>query len=316
MERLVITLILCWMGICSFAEECYIPIAIEIEDAGSSQELKSVEATLRRAFSTGNLTAAEGAQFKAVISPEEISSDVITGLRPTYTVVMELYLTVSNVVTKEQFASTAIRISGSGKTVSDARKSAARSIKPGNRKIEEFVRESRRNILNYYDENLDVILNQVRKTMGLRDLERSMWMLSSIPPCIRRYGEVADLSSEIFDRYLTLDCSVKLRNANAAWAAAPDIDGARLALSYLAGIDAESSCNPEAKKLMSEIKEVVGQLYGRDRDKADDLIEFEKEMMRATIDNEQARIEAMRAIGVAYGENQVKSDNIINNFPK
>lgn len=314
MKRLVSSLIMCCVGVCSYADECNIPISIVI-DGAEAQDLTTLDATFRRAYSSDNLTSGGDAQFEVRISPENITGEAVTGIRPTTIMVMDLHITVSNLVTKEQFATTTIRAQGAGKDASAARKSAARSIKSTDKNVVDFVRESRKSILNYYDNHLDDILNKVRMTMEQRQLDRCMWLLSSVPTCINRYGEVISLSSMVFNRYMTLDCIEKMRNAKAAWAASPDVDGARLAISYLAGIDPESSCSQDALALMDDIKAAVERLYERDREKADDLMAFEKELLRAGVDNEKARIEAMRAIGVAYGENQV-GNHIINQFPK
>lgn len=308
-------MLLCCMGLYSFADDCYIPVSIAIDDVEGIQDFKTLENTLRRAFNTYNLTATEGAQFEVVVSPEEIASEVISGIRPTIVVVMNVHLTVANTVTKEQFETTTIRIQGSGKDASRARRAAVQSLKATSRNVVDFARNSRKSIVDYYDGHLDEILNQVQLAMGQRQLERCMWLLSSVPSCIKRYGDVISMSSAVFDRYLTLDCSKKLNNARVAWAASPDVDGAKLAISYLAGIDVESSCNQEAAALLNEIKAAVEEKYARDRERADDIIEFEKEMRRAAIQNEEARIEAMRAIGVAYGENQAANNNIINHLP-
>lgn len=311
MRHLFIILILCCAGLYSNAGDCYIPVSIVTD---GQQDLKGLDAALRRAFSTDNLTAAAGAQFEVIISPEEVRSEVVTGMRNTIVMVMDIHMTVTNAVTKEQFATTTIRVNGTGRDMSKARMAAARSLRSTDRKVVDFVKESRRSIIDYYDNHLDVILNQVRMSMDLRELDKCMWLLSSVPTCIKRYSEVIGLSSTVFDRYLTLDCSAKLKKAQAAWAASPDIDGARLAISYLAGIDSESSCNQPAMELLDEIRSAVRNLYERDRQVADDIFEFEKELRRADIDNERARIEAMRAIGIAYGENQAENNNIINHL--
>lgn len=315
MKRFIIAFALCCVGIFSYADECIIPISIVVDGTEDVQDFKTLDATFRCAFSSDNLTSGGDAQFEVRISPEDVASEVITGIKPTTVMVMDLHLTVSNLVTKEQFATTTIRIRGAGKNVSNARRSAARSLSSTNKNVVDFVRESRKNILRYYDSHLGDILNQVHMALDQRQLDRCMWLLSSIPTCIERYGEVISLSSVVFNRYLTLDCTQKLKNAKAAWAASPDVDGARLAISYLAGIDSESTCNQDALALMSEIKAAVARLYESDREKADDIIEFEKELRLAGIDNERARIEAMRTIGVAYGENQV-GNNIINQSTK
>lgn len=70
-------------------------------------------------------------------------------------------------------------------------------------------------------------------------------------------------------------------------------EGAALAGAYLASIDPSSSYRDEALALAEQIRKRIG-----------DDWEFAKEQQRDAVALEKARIEAIRAIGVAYGENQ------------
>ena len=298
----------------SNAEDCYFPVSITLDGGANEPYLRTVETRLQQAFNTENLTASEGAMFDVMITPIEISNEVISGMRATTTVVIDLEISIQNVVTKEQFGTASVRIQGSGKDTDRAKRSAAMSLKSNNNDVLAFVKNSRANIINYYDDNLDVVLNQVKQAMELRQLEKCMWLLSSIPSCIERYGEVINVSSAVFDKYLSIDCEEKLAKAKAAWAASQNREGAILAVSFLAGIDAESSCNNEAKALLQEIKDTISRFNDRAQSKDDELLEFDKELQRANIDNEKARIEAMRAIGIEYGKNQVQDNTIINNL--
>lgn len=316
MKKFFLTALVGVLSCMTYAQDCYIPVSITIEGVSDSKDFAAVESQVRRAFNTENITATEGALFNLSILPEKYTTETITGIRPTVVAVYDLHLNITNTVTNEQFATASIRIQGSGKNLENAIKSAARSLKADNNDLIGFTKKARKNIINYYDDNLDITINQVRQAMQLRQIEKCMWYLSSIPSCIKRYDEVISLSATVFDKYLTLDCSDKMSKAQAAWAASPDQEGAMLAISYLAGIDRESSCNEEAQKLVAEIKEAMGNLYADRKDKADRLFELDLELQRANVDNEKARIEAMRAIGVAYGQNQVDKNETINNFIK
>ena len=98
---------------------------------------------------------------------------------------------------------------------------------------------------------------------------------------------------DIYQQYVDYDCAVKVNKARAVWSASQDRSGAVLAGAYLVSIDPASSCWDEALSLAEAIRLRIG-----------DDWEFSKELMRGSVMLEKARIEAIRAIGVAYGENQ------------
>lgn len=310
MKHLLIILLMSFVAFASNAEDCYFPVSIALNKTEDEPYLGIVETRLQQAFNAENLTAAEGAMFDVVITPIEISKETISGLRATATIVIDIELCIYNVVTEERFGTTSIRVQGSGRDIDSAKKSAANNIKFQNKNILAFVRDARANIINYYDNNLDIVLNQVRQAMELRQLDKCMWLLSSIPSCIKRYGEVISASSVVFDKYLSIDCEEKLAKARSAWAAYQNRDGAVLAVSYLAGIDAGSSCNIEAKALLQEISDRISSLNDREQCKDDELLEFNKELRRDNIDNEKSIIDAIRAIGIEYARNN-KQENTI-----
>lgn len=311
MKKLLTNILVAVISLTASANDCYFPVSITLKEDAANVDFKAVEALVRRSFSTENITASQNALFDVTILPQEFNSETISGIRPVIAVVYDLTFTISNTISHEQFGSATLRLAGSGKNLSTARKAAARSLKADNVDLVRFVKMARSNVVEYYDNNLDVILNLAKLSMELQQLEKSMWLLSSVPPCINRYNEVIALSKNVFDKYLTLDCREKVTNAQMAWAASPDQDGARLAFSYLAGVNPESSCNEEAQKLVIEIKDTIARLYADNKEKANEILALEMELKRTEMDNEKARIEAMRAIGIAYGNNQPENNTNI-----
>jgi hypothetical protein len=127
-----------------------------------------------------------------------------------------------------------------------------------------------------------------------------MFLLSSIPTCINNYDAVEAAMLSTFQTYLNLDCADKVNKARQAWNALQDRDGAKIAGGYLAAINPASQCHDEAMELADEIRERIGEEW----EWAKDLKEFGKEMARSEVELEKMRIEAVRAIGEAYAENQ------------
>ena len=85
-----------------------------------------------------------------------------------------------------------------------------------------------------------------------------------------------------------------MQYARSEWAKSPDAEGASKALDWLVFIEPGSSCEGEAKALYNEIKQKVTSDWNfENREKYKDEVGLKKQ-----------RIEAARAIGVAFGNGQ------------
>ncbi len=85
-----------------------------------------------------------------------------------------------------------------------------------------------------------------------------------------------------------------MQYARSEWAKSPDAEGASRAFDWLVFIEPGSSCEGEAKALYNEIKQKVTSDWDfENREKYKDEAGLKKQ-----------RIEAARAIGVAFGNGQ------------
>ena len=89
------------------------------------------------------------------------------------------------------------------------------------------------------------------------------------------------------------ECNIYLAAARQAWAAEQNAKGAAAAGEYLMNILPDAGCYDEAMELYREIKGKV----------LDDW-KFEMKKYQDGVDLEKQRIDAMRQVGVAYGNHQ------------
>ena len=104
---------------------------------------------------------------------------------------------------------------------------------------------------------------------------------------------MAKALSDTFIAFLDFDSTVKLTKARNIWNASQDKEGALLAGAYLSAILPSSSAYQDALKLEKAIRERIGEEW-----------EFYKELQRSSTELDKERIEAARAIGIAYAKNQ------------
>jgi hypothetical protein len=306
MKKIVLTwalLALSALGIRA-QEQCEFPLTIVIPD--QTVELSPMAKTqlttkIRQAVTLNGMTGgARYSNFCIVANLVETSKNMTSGLRPLVTVTTGLELSVANTRTGDSYGSTYITLSGAGQNDRLAYMASISSLKPQNTALQSFLKATKKKIISYYDSQTNNIIRQAKSLSSQQDFEQAMFLLSSIPTCINNYDAVESAMLSTFQTYLNLDCADKVNKARQAWNALQDRDGAKIAGGYLAAINPASQCHDEAMELADEIRERIGEEW----EWAKDLKEFGKEMARSEVELEKMRIEAVRAIGEAYAENQ------------
>lgn len=307
MKRIISTLILVAAIWQSYAQsDCVTPMMVLVPqqtDTLAPMAQTKLESKLRQAITSNGMEGgASFSNFCIVANLVEGSKEVTSGLRPLVTVTSELELFVGNNYTGEKFASTIITLNGAGRNESKAYTAAFGGISTGNQQLQKFLRDARLKINQYYETQVSNIMSLAYKFAMQREFEEALCLLTSVPTCSSKYSEVEDAMLQIYQLYVDYDCAVKVSKARAIWNASQDAEGAALAGAHLASIDPASSCWDEALALAESIRQRIG-----------DDWEFSKELQRDAIMLEKAKIEAIRAIGVAYGENQ-KAQTIKENW--
>lgn len=277
--------------------DCVIPMMVLVPqqvDTLAPMAQTKLESKMRQVVTLNGMDGgALFSPFCIVANLVEGSKEVTSGLRPLVTITTELELFVGNNYTGEKFSSTAITLNGAGRNESKAYGSAFGGITTGNSQIQKFLSDAKLKISRYYETQIPNIINQARGFAIRQEYEEALCLLTSVPTCCNGYSEVEKCMLDIFQQYVDYDCTVKVNKARSIWNATQNQEGASLAGVYLAAINPASSCWEEALALAETIRQRIG-----------DEWEFAKEITRESIRLEEARIEAIRAIGVAFGQNQ------------
>lgn len=307
MKKNVLTLLILSISLLVRAQgDCVIPMMVvvpqQIDELAPMAQTK-LESKMRQMVTMNGMEGgASFSNFCIVAAITEGSKEVTSGLRPLVTITSELELFVGNNYTGEKFASTSIALSGAGRNESKAYTSAFGGINTGNSQIQKFLKDAKQKVLQYYEEQVPNIIAQAKGFSIRREYEEAMCLLTSVPTCCSRYDMIEQCMLEIYQQYVDYDCAVKVNKARSIWNASQDNEGAMLAGAYLASVDPASSCWEDALALSEVIRQRIG-----------DEWEFSKELSRESIMLEKAKIEAIRAIGIAYGQNQ-KSQTIRENW--
>lgn len=280
------------------AQKCELPIAILLDEQIVNIPTSAMSVlgnTLNRIANQANINVdLDYAQFVLTVSIDQLDKSIIPG--PPAQVVHNLGVTfyIADVINKKKFSTAYLEIKGVGKGENKAITDAFRHLNSNNKEIKGMLADAQQKILSYYDTQYPNILKEAKRKASLQLYEEALTMAISIPSCSQGGDEAMAVALEIYTKYLNKVNLVLLNKAKLVWAANQTIGGASDAGEYLALIDPDAACYEDAMELYKEMKaQVRKDLDFEMREKYADAIKLEEQ-----------RIDAIKAIGVAYGNNQ------------
>lgn len=275
----------------------------------------------------------------------ELNSDISPDSPPVYSYELEINLVVGDIVEGTKFSSTSIIRKASDRSKERAYLKAIKSIKPTSKEYQDFIDESKEKIMSYYNSNCDIIIKKATTLGEQKDFDEAIAVLVEVPDvCLDCYNKALDQSTLIFKAKLENECQENISLAKSAIAkndydlasdyiggytpdlgCYPEIESMLIqiknhrcaenlgnakgawanrnstkASEYLSMIPTDSECSTEANLLIAEIASKLD---------ADEKKEWDLKVQQQKDDTmlEKANIDRMKAVGVAYGNNQPKT---------
>lgn len=280
-----------------------VPVAgnIPITVVGSAQENVPegtntfIENKLQQIISQNGLGSADYyGRFVITASFMPVTKDIVPGPPKQFAENLDVTFYIVDNIDQKIFSSTTVSARAVDVSEEKVLNKAIRSINVKSPQMTSFVNEGREKIVNYYISQADRIIATAQSLARQRNYEAAFYELSAIPQvCGAAYDKAMAAGNVIFLEYVDYMCDVNLAKAKAAWMAEQNSDGAYEAGDYLSQILPDAKCYGSAEALYKEIKAKV----------LDDW-KFEMKKYNDQISLEQARIDAWRQVGVAYGKNQ------------
>lgn len=298
------TLVLIHSAAIFAAETEYLPISVYAADDSESfpQGAKAMMENKLTQLLTRNGIAGLNylGQFVLTVSTTPLDKDVIPGPPAKIAEKMEMNLYIVDAYAKTIFSSTSLTVRGLGETENKCYLNAISHMPLQTPQVAKFVEEGKQKIIAYYDHEGEALIKKARFLAKQKQFEEALYLVSLIPQQSKQYDAAITAGMEIYDRMIENECNMYLAAARQAWAAEQNAKGAAAAGEYLANILPDAGCYDEAMELYKEIKGKV----------LDDW-KFEMKKYQDTVDLEKQRIDAMRQIGVAYGNNQPEQTTTI-----
>ncbi len=306
MKKLSLVILgLCMMGIQSYAQkvdfndkQSWIHLSILIPDqAGETIQTGAksyLTNKLKQVATKYGLAANEDFSrffITTVITP--LTKDIVPGPPMQIAENLEMTFYIADYYDQKVFSSTSIEVKAVGTNDTKAYINGIKNINVNNKQLAAFLEEGKRKIIDYYNARCSQIIDIAQTKANQKDYESALYDLTSVPEVCDCYPQVLEVSQIIYQQYIDNLCEINLAQAKTAWAAEQNSIGAKDAGQYLAKILPDAACYGEAMDLYREIKGKV----------LDDW-KFEMKMYQDQVDLEKQRIDAMREVGVAYGNHQ------------
>jgi len=234
-----------------------------------------------------------------IISPQVsvLSKDLTATAPPMTALGLEFTLYIGDGYDGTVFSSMSIETKGVGTNETKAYIQAIKQLKPANPEIKAFINEGKGKIVEYYNSKCDFIIKDAQTLATQNKYDEAIWRLTRVPDvCKECYDKCMDAIAPMYKEKIDRECEMKLTKAQGYWNAAQSMDAAEKAGRILSTIEPEAACFSKVTALMTKIETKVKEIDDREwkyilKDQA----------------QESERIEAYRAVGVAYGENQPKN---------
>lgn len=301
MRKLLYILICSILGLSSQivqAQDCVLPIGVYVDDAivDIPANAKSVlENTLKRIAVQSKINADLGlAQFVLTAKVNRMDHSVVPGAPVQIVNTFGVTLYIVDTYNKQTFASEYFELDGVGTNEIKSCNAAFRNINAQNTRVQTLLQRGESKVINYYNEQYPNILKEAERKANLQQYEEALALATAIPICSKGGEQAQKVALQIYTKNLNRINVMLLNKAQAIWSANQDEEAANESAKILALIDPEAECYPEAQTLMSEIKKQI----------RNDIDFNMREKYADSITLEKSRIEATRAIGVAYGNGQ------------
>ena len=269
----------------------YVPQSIEGLPEIAVANLKS---KLSQLITENGFSGGQNQRFILTANISVLTKDITSTAPPMHAYTLEVGLYIGDGVSGTLFASTSSTVKGVGETETKAYINALKNLQTKSPDYQTFIENGKNKIVAYYNANCDFILNEASVLANTNNFEAAIERLVSIPnACEECYYKATNALLSVYQKYIDRDCQLKLQQATAIWNASQDYEAASEAGAVLASVDPDAACFKDVKALFNKIETSIKQ-----RDEREWKYILKNQLQ------ESERIEAMRAIGVAYGNHQ------------
>ncbi len=286
-------------------------------DLGFNREVsKQLTNKMNAILTKQGLAGSRNQRFIITANASVLSEDIVVTTTEMYQYELEVSFIIGDGIEGTKFAMASQTVQGLGETKADAYLKAIRKIKPTDPALQSMVNEAKNKIIEYYNAKCDFIITEAKSYATRQEYDAAIYKLMSVPDvCKDCYDKCMAAATEVYQMKIDEEGNRILAEARALWNARKDAETARQAGLILVQINPASRAYKGAVVFSKEIETYFNTVHQRKLDtqerdyqrtveKEDRAWEFKLQEQQNEVELQRANINAMRDVGVAYGENQ------------
>lgn len=213
------------------------------------------------------------------------TKDIIAGPPQLFAQNIEVTLFVGDAITNSIFSNTTLNLKGVGTNENKAFIEAFKTINPKNKEISTLLDEGKDKIINYYNQNCDIIIKEAQTLVNQEKYDEAIYNLSLVPDvCKDCYYKSLDKLTLIYQQKIDSDCTLKYNEAKITWATTQSSVGAEKAGDILSEINPLANCQTDVtlfiKLIGDKLKEDEKVRWQFKMKQYSDKIALQKEQIR------------------------------------
>lgn len=212
----------------------------------------NIESKMQRMISGCGLASSEADRFimtaRIDITEKEINTAGMIVQR------MEITFIVGDVIEEKIYGTITINAMGIGETEAKCFIKAFQTIKPNNPELMAFVNKAKDDIVSYYTNNCQFIIQDADRMIGMQQYGEAIATLVAVPKvCTECYTACQTKAIDTYKILIEFEGKQLIQDARSAWLVKRDYDCAAKALDILAKVNPDAQCQSEANLLIDEI---------------------------------------------------------------
>ena len=218
----------------------------------SEEARQNLETKMQRLISGCGLASSESDRFimtsRVDITTREINTAGMVVQR------MEITFMIADVVEEKIYGTSTINAVGIGETDTKCFIKAFQTIRPNNPALLEFVNKAKEDIISYYTNNCQFIIQEANRMIGMQQYGEAIAALVAVPNvCTECYTACQTKAIDIYKIQIEHEGKQLIQEARNAWLVKRDYDCADKALDILTKVNPDAQCQSEANLLIDEI---------------------------------------------------------------
>jgi hypothetical protein len=240
-------------------------------------------------------------RFILAVKTNVLSKDIIPGPPQMIAMNIEFVFFIGDATDNKIFSTCTINTKGVGINENKAYISAIQMVNTRNAELLKLTETGKSAIASFYTSQCNILQEKVKGLERKQDFEAAIYELMQVPDVSKEcYTLSQKMIAPIFQKQIDKQGSLKLSEAKAKWASAPNAAGAQEIATILSAIDPSSTSFKEVEILATNIRKKI---------ESDEKKKWEFELQKQSEDKkiEQQRIESAQKIAIAYYKNQPKT---------